>query len=231
MALRAAEQFGMPDNQALDYAKEVVLSDLRRAITMLSEKCWATSRQRYRHGRAEITHGNYPPDGRGRTRNWAETAGEFPLRPLAENPLENRIDVLGVICEVEHLFEYRIVDQGRHPRRFLRGLETIFPTKTHRIALNRGIRVFAAHPRLGQGQQNTLRKYQAAQRIQFDCICSIYDQFFDNPRQSGEQEIQRIVASGPIMRSTDECDISRSCTAPRFPLPGCSATAPAGQVR
>lgn len=28
MALRAAEQFGMPDNQALDYAKEVVLSDL-----------------------------------------------------------------------------------------------------------------------------------------------------------------------------------------------------------
>ena len=28
VALRAAEQFGMPDNQALDYAKEVVLSDL-----------------------------------------------------------------------------------------------------------------------------------------------------------------------------------------------------------
>ena len=28
MVLRAAEQFGMPDNQALDYAKEVVLSDL-----------------------------------------------------------------------------------------------------------------------------------------------------------------------------------------------------------
>ncbi len=28
VGLRAAEQFGMPDNQALDYAKEVVLSDL-----------------------------------------------------------------------------------------------------------------------------------------------------------------------------------------------------------
>ena len=28
VALRAAEQFGMPDNQALDYVKEVVLSDL-----------------------------------------------------------------------------------------------------------------------------------------------------------------------------------------------------------
>jgi len=27
--LRAAEQFGMPDNQALDYAKEVVLSDFK----------------------------------------------------------------------------------------------------------------------------------------------------------------------------------------------------------
>ena len=28
VGLRAAEQYGMPDNQALDYAKEVVLSDL-----------------------------------------------------------------------------------------------------------------------------------------------------------------------------------------------------------
>ena len=45
VGLRAAEQFGMPDNQALDYAKEVVLSDFEgRAITMLSAKCWATSR-------------------------------------------------------------------------------------------------------------------------------------------------------------------------------------------
>lgn len=45
------------------------------------------------------------------------------LRVLAEDPLEHRIDILGVIPDVEHVFEGRVIDIGRHFRVCLEQVE------------------------------------------------------------------------------------------------------------
>ena len=109
----------MPDNQAQDYAKEVVLSDLeepgdddvvRKLLGDFESNGIDMDEQRLRKEviclMAEA----------GRQIEVENVSVNTPSRLLAENPLKNRIDVLGVISEIEHLFELRIVDQGRYVR-------------------------------------------------------------------------------------------------------------------
>ena len=86
----------------------------------------------------------------------------------AEDALENRVDVRGVIVEVEHGFELGGRHLGRH---VLVGLElgeevlALFP-RLHGVALDERIGVLAADAGLRQRQQHALGIVQAAELVE-----------------------------------------------------------------
>ena len=74
----------------------------------------------------------------------------------------------------------------------------------HRVALDKDIGVFAAHPGLGQGQQHALRMHEATEFIHIlHHVVGVDDKFGNDAGEPGQRKIQgdgRIRANHPLDR-------------------------------
>ena len=97
----------------------------------------------------------------------------------------------------------------------------------HRVALDQRIAVLAAEAGLGQREQHALRMDEAAHAVEVLLHpLGIDEQLVDHAGQPGEREVERdAVASGPMKRSTEECEMSRSCHSATFSIAGTTARA------
>ena len=78
--------------------------------------------------------------------------------PLRKHPREDRVDVFGVVAEIEFLFDLFLGQSGGDVgvgEEFCLEVGAVFPD-FERVALDVGIGVFAADTGLGEGEQDAL---------------------------------------------------------------------------
>ena len=78
---------------------------------------------------------------------------------LAKNPLEDRVDMLGMVAEIELLADLGFGERRSHffvGKQFFKEISALFP-HFHRISLDQRIALLAAETCLRKRQQNALR--------------------------------------------------------------------------
>jgi hypothetical protein len=154
---------------------------------------------------------------------------------VTEHPLEDRVDVLGVVAEVEFLLD---LGRGkrpslRHRRAVPRGNPCLRFPDLHGVALDQPVGVLPADARLGQRQQHALRMHQAAELVHVLRSCCR-----DRPRASRSRRPAGAARSRGARSRPARCRARRRSArcrararAPRSPSPGSPPCAPAGQGR
>lgn len=144
----------------------------------------------------------------------------------AEHAGENRIDVAGVVAEVEQGRDLRrrqvLADLGIGVQQ-VEELAAAVPC-LHGVALHRAIGVLAAGALLGQGQQHALRVDDAAARLQVGAHpLGIDHQLLDHAGGAGEREVERDGGVRPEHPLDPEWEMSRSCHRATFSSAGTTA--------
>src|SRR5204863_6335868 len=119
--------------------------------------------------------------------------GSSSLTSTAEHPREDRVDVLGVMGEVELGLEFGFAELiGNLRIRFEQSEEVALAAPHwHGIALHRRVGILAAHSPLGQGEHHPLRMNEAAEPVEIALhVLRVNDQFIDEAGKPLEREVE-----------------------------------------
>ena len=145
------------------------------------------------------------------------------LLSSAKYAIENRIDMLQVIGVVEHVFERRSAELSSDVLvgfKFGEKILAVLP-RLHGVALHQCIAISRLTPACVSASSTRCELCSPPSLSRFFFIVrGIDQQLLDHARQSHEAKSSVMVASGPIMRSTDECEMSRSCQSATFSIAG-----------
>ena len=92
----------------------------------------------------------------------------------AEDPGEDRVDMLGVIAEVEFFADFGFRQGGAHfavAQKFFEEVLALFPD-LHGVALHEAIGILARQAGLGERQKHALRMHEAANLFMFFSMLS-----------------------------------------------------------